>query len=381
MEENSEYRQIIRAGITIAAVVLAILLFVYLVQQLVALIMLVLFAVVIATGIDPFVTWLQRLTQSWWRMSRGQATLIIILGMLAVLVSISSFLLVTAIKESLTFAEKTLPVLQAELMKWSGQKQFLPDAAQIFEKLSMQSGQVLEYLFSTTRAIFGILGGVFTVIILLVLTYFFTSGKDDLVYLLIQFVPTPYQRRARAVAHLAAQKMGGWIRGQFTIAGIILVTVSLGMTALRVDYPILIGLVGGFGELIPMVGAYGAFWVALTIVLVTHAPLWQVIAVIVFFGILTQLDNYVLAPRVMEKNVGMPPITSIMAVLCGASLLGLAGALIAIPISAGIRVVMYEVIFPLIQGKTYDQIVEASPKYRRKKLQEMKKSDTAAKKN
>ncbi|MEI7832361.1 MAG: AI-2E family transporter [bacterium] len=374
MEEKSDYKQIVWAGITIAGIILGVLLVIYIIHQLVALILLVLFAVVITTGIDPLVVRLQRLTQKWWEMSRAQATLIIILTMLLTILSISSFLLVTAVNESLKFAENAWPTLIHELEKWSGQKQYLPDPAQLFDKLSTQSGQIFEYLFTTTRAVFGVLGGVFTGIILLVLTYFFTSNKEDIVYLLVQFIPAKYQLRSRAVAHLAAMKMGGWIRGQFTIAGIMLVTISMGMTALRIDYPILIGLVGGIGEFIPMVGAYGAFWVALAIMLVTHAPAWQLISVIVFFVILTQIDNYVLAPKVMEKNVDMPPITSILAILFGVGLLGFAGALVAIPIAAGVRVVMYEVIFPLIQGKTREQIDAESPRDRRRRMREKKRA-------
>ncbi len=381
MEEKSDYKQIVRAGVTIAGIILGVLLIIYLVQQLVALILLVLFAVVITTGIDPLVVRLQRLVHRWWDMSRAQATLIIILTMLLAILGISSFLLVTAVNESLKFAENTWPILIQELEKWSGQKQYLPDTAQLFDKLSAQSGQIFEYLFTTTRAVFGLLGGVFTGIILLVLTYFFTSNREDIVYLFVQFIPAKFQHRFRAVGHLAAMKMGGWIRGQFTIAGIILVTISIGMTALRVDYPILIGLVGGVGEFIPMVGAYGAFWVALAIMLVTHAPAWQVISVIVFFVILTQLDNYVLGPKVMEKNVDMPPITSIMAILFGVGLLGVAGALVAIPIAAGVRVVMYEVIFPLITGKTREQIDAESPRDRRKRLQEKKRERKKAAKS
>ncbi len=121
------------------------------------------------------------------------------------------------------------------------------------------------------------------------------------------------------------------------------------MAALGVPYAALIAGLGGLGEMIPMVGPYTAFIPALIIVLVVGAPLWKIIVVIIFFIALIQVEGLVLAPKVMQRAVELAPVTTVMSLIIGGALYGLVGALLSVPVAAGGRVFLYEVVFPAIE--------------------------------
>ncbi len=121
------------------------------------------------------------------------------------------------------------------------------------------------------------------------------------------------------------------------------------MARLGVPYSALIAALGGLGELIPMVGPYTAFIPALIIVLAVGAPLWKIIAVIVFFIALIEVEGLVLAPKVMQKAVELAPVTTVMSLIIGGALYGLVGAFLSVPVAAGGRVFLHEVVFPAIE--------------------------------
>jgi predicted PurR-regulated permease PerM len=206
-------------------------------------------------------------------------------------------------------------------------------------------------------ALFSIIGGVFSAVMVFILTFFFTTFQDGITHNLMQLVPTAYQARTREVAHHAAQKMGGWLRGQITLALIITTLITAGMMFPAPHYAILLGIIAGVGELIPMVGPYLAFLPAILIVLLLGGHSGHIVYVAVFFILITMTENYILAPKIMQKNVGLHPVSTVLAMFTGGSLLGIVGALLAIPLTAAGRVIMLEAIFPAIHGIT----TEATP--------------------
>ncbi len=358
-------RKDVYAGALIALIVLGLLLVGALVMKLAALVLLVLIALVVTNGIAPLVERLEQVKIRGWALPRPLATVLIIVVAVLVLLGIVALFAVVVIKETATFSANVWPTLQSRLTFWLGQMAarypIVPDPAVIFARLSAQSGQIAGYVISTTRAVFGFIGGLFSLMFVLILTVFFTSFKDGITYTLLQFVPPRYHDRVQHIAHLAAEKMGGWLRGQVTLALIITLSTVVGMSVLQVRYAAMIGIIAGIGELIPMVGPYLAFVPAIIIVLATGAQLWQLILVVLFFIALSQVENFILAPKVMERHVELSPVTTILALLVGGSLLGIVGALLAIPLAAAGRVILLEAVFPAIQGKTRREIEDGRP--------------------
>ncbi len=241
----------VQTGILIAVIILAILLGVMLLYDLAPLLLLVVIAIVFTTGIDPFVQKLHSIHIAGHFFPRSLATIIVMLVAVFIILGIITVLVITAINESITFAQNTWPEARTQLLGWatdlSKHYTFIPKPAIIYRRLSAQSGQFTSYIWSTTRAVFGVIGGLFSVLTVFILTMFFTIFKDGICYTLIQFVPPQHQERVKEVSHLAAVKMGGWLRGQLTLALIISSITILGMVILKVPYAILIGFVAGLG--------------------------------------------------------------------------------------------------------------------------------------
>jgi len=120
------------------------------------------------------------------------------------------------------------------------------------------------------------------------------------------------------------------------------VAAGLGTWILGLPYPFLLGLAAGITELIPMVGpvlgAVPAVLVALFL------PTWRLLAVIVLFTLIQQAENHLLVPRVMKQAVGLSPLLTIVAIMIGAKLMGILGALLAVPIAAALQVIVGEIV-------------------------------------
>lgn len=357
----------IQTGIILALIILGIVLGVMLLYNLAALVLLVLIAIVITNGIDPIVRRVQSIRINGHFIPRSWASIIVMLIALFALCGLFIALTITLVQESVNFATKTWPTAHGRLVEWvmilsRKYPTVVPQPGIIFKKISAQSGQLTGFIWSTTHAVFGFIGGLFSVLTVFILTLFFTIFKDGICYTFSQLIPPRYQRNVQDILHLAALRMGGWLRGQLTLAFIIGLLVIIGMFVLGMPYAILIGAVSGLGELIPMVGAYLGLIPALIIVLVATPFLWwKVIAVLVFFIALMQVENYYLGPRVMQEHAELPPVTTILALLTGGALLGIVGALLAIPLTAAGRVIMLKAIFPAIQGKSLAEIEDGRP--------------------
>jgi len=359
-------KQHIQTGIVIALAVVGIVLGLVLIYNLRALLLLALIALVITTGIDPAVRRLQRVSIRGRHLPRVLAAVLILLAAVLLVAGILTFFTAFAVNQGIHFAKTVWPDMQVHLLEWlkgmAGKYPgVVPSTSSVMSRLGAQSGSIAGYVWSTTQAVFGVIGGLFSLVSVFILTLFFTVFKDGIAYTMLQFVPPVHQPRVREIAHEAAERMGGWLRGQATLAIICMVATTIGMSFGLKQYAAMIGIIAGVGELIPMVGPYVAAVPALVIVLATGANPWLILWVLVFFVVLSQTENYLLAPTVMERHVKLSPVTTILSLLAGGALLGLVGALLAIPLAAATRVILLSAVFPAIQGKSRREIEEGCP--------------------
>jgi predicted PurR-regulated permease PerM len=137
-------------------------------------------------------------------------------------------------------------------------------------------------------------------------------------------------------------KFGGWIRGQLLLGIIIGAAAGLGMAAIGMPFVLLLAIIAGFTELIPMVGpilgAIPAVFLAL------FQPTWKLLVVIGWYAFIQQAESNFVVPRVMRASVGLSPLLTIIALVVGARLLGAAGALLAVPVAAALQVVVGELV-------------------------------------
>ena len=180
-------------------------------------------------------------------------------------------------------------------------------------------------------------GGVVDAALVLVLGFWFMVDGRRMAAVALQLVPDRQRDKARFVQDTTSRVLGAYIRGQLVMAAIIGISAGVGAWWLGVRYPVLIGLLAFVFELVPMVGPILASLPAVLISLTQPFPL--VLYVIAFFVAMQVIENNVLAPRITGGAVGLHPVAALLAIVVGADLGGVVGALFAVPV-AGIASVL-----------------------------------------
>lgn len=189
-------------------------------------------------------------------------------------------------------------------------------------------------------AVFGLAGGVFGVVTILILTFYMLVESETIFRRFVRLFPVEQRLRVATVSSDISVKVSAWLGGQLLLGAIIGTTATIGLWLLGVPYFFVLGLIAGIGELIPMVGPILSAIPAL-IVALTVSP-GMALGVGVFFLAQQQFENHLLVPKLMERQVGVSAVTVIIALLTGGSLLGIVGALLAVPTAAVLQVIFDE---------------------------------------
>jgi predicted PurR-regulated permease PerM len=204
-----------------------------------------------------------------------------------------------------------------------------------------------------------VVGVIATVIVIPVMSIYMMVEAPELIAALLRIVPAQSRPEAIAVLHDLDGVLGGFIRGQLLVGATIGTCITIALLVLHVKYALLIGVVAGFLDVIPYVGAVVGFVPAVTLAFLNDG--WQHAALVaaVFAGIF-QLEGHFIAPRIVSESVGLSPLMVIIAILIGADLMGIGGMFLAVPIAAALRVIVLHAVpaarRPLPQ-KTVDAIV------------------------
>jgi predicted PurR-regulated permease PerM len=190
------------------------------------------------------------------------------------------------------------------------------------------------------EAIAGVVGGVFGFITILILTFYLLVESAQLRGMLLRLFPPHRRARVDAVARDITIKVSAWLGGQLLLGGIIGVTSAVGLWLLGIPFFYVLALISGIGELIPLVGPILAAIPALAVA--ATVSLQKVLLVLIFFVVQQQLENHVLVPKIMSRQVGVSAVTVIVSLLIGGKLLGILGALLAVPTAAILLVVLGE---------------------------------------
>ncbi len=189
-----------------------------------------------------------------------------------------------------------------------------------------------------------VLGAVFSAVTVLVLTLYFLASLPSIKRHVYRIVPASRRERFTLLGDAILLRIGGYVSGAFTIAFIAMVSAYLFLLMMRMPYALALSLLTGVLALIPMVGATLAMLVVATVGFLQSIPVG--IACLIYYGVYQQVENYYIYPRVMSKSVDVPAAVAIVAALIGGALLGVVGALLAIPVAAAALLVVREVLIP-----------------------------------
>ena len=199
-------------------------------------------------------------------------------------------------------------------------------------------------LLQGAGGVFATIGGVFDalvgVTVVLVLSFYIIVEESAVKTLFQNVIPNEYQEFASSLVWSVTNRLGDWLRGQIVLGAVIGLLYFIAFSLIGLPYALLLALFGGLLEFIPYVGPLVA-GIPAVIIAATISPLHLLLTVIGMI-LIQQIENNILVPKIMERAVGLNPIMSIVAVLIGAQLFGVVGALFAIPLATAISVVTIE---------------------------------------
>ncbi len=186
--------------------------------------------------------------------------------------------------------------------------------------------------------------GIFSVVTVAVLTLYFLSSLPRLKAAAYAVVPATRRPRVVSLSEEIMRRVGYYAIGQVAVASVNALCSYVVMSILELPYAAVLAVTVGLLGLIPMVGATLGAIVVATVALFDDPK--KAIIVVVYFIVYQQAENYLVAPRIMQRTVSVPGGVTIVAALIGGTLLGVVGALLAIPAAAGVLLLYEEVLVP-----------------------------------
>jgi predicted PurR-regulated permease PerM len=298
----------------------------------------ILISVFLTLAINPAVQWL--LAHGVRR--RGLAVAIAYFGVLLALAAVGALFIPTLVDQVNKLVD-AIPGYVDDITKGRGRLGFLETKYHIVEKVrdALKNNGAHKILgFSSTalaitKSVLTIIAGVVTIAFM---TFFMLLEGPAWVDRAFAAVPAHQQARYRAVGHDVYRTVGGYVTGNLAISLVAGVSSWIVLFALGVPYSVALGLLVAILDLIPLAGATIA-----AILVATVAFLHGVtagIVVIVFFVVYQQIENHLLQPLVYGRTVQLSPLAVLIAVLIGAEIAGVLGALAAIPVAGAIQVVL-----------------------------------------
>ncbi|MDT1991086.1 AI-2E family transporter [Micrococcus luteus] len=301
-------------------------------------------ALFIALGLDPLV----RRVESWGA-PRWVGVLTAALGLAAVAGAFVALLVPTVIEQS-TQLVQDLPaiidgVMRAEWFVQLDEEFHLQEAVRAQTERLAADGAAVTDLFGGLLG-FGqtVLNAVFSVLVVVVLTLYFLSSLPHMKYWAYRLAPRSRRPRIEALSEQITSSVGHYVMGQSFVAAL---NGAVAFTALAIagaPFAVLLAAIAAFMAFIPLVGAAIGGTLLTLVSLLTS---WQTAAVFAaIYFVYLQIEAYVISPRVMARAVSVPAAVAVIAVIAGGALLGVLGALMAIPLAAALALVVREVFIP-----------------------------------
>jgi predicted PurR-regulated permease PerM len=282
-------------------------------------------------------------------MRRPLSVAVVFAGLLAVFTALG-FVVVPPVAQQSDLLAESAPkylnnLLSNQIIKdLDGQYHVLGKFQEEVEKLVTDSNFVSGVFGGVLGASKALASGFFAILTVLVLTLYFLSSLPRVKEAAYGMVPRSRRPRIVSLSEEIMRRVGSYAIGQVAVAAINAICSYLMMSIVGIEYAAVLAVVVGVLGLIPMVGAtLGASVVCL--VAVFDEPKKAVIA-LVYYVVYQQVENYVVAPKIMQRTISVPGAVTVIAALIGATLAGVLGALLAIPVAAGLLLIYEEVVLP-----------------------------------
>lgn len=309
-------------------------------------------ALFLSLGLDPLVSFLERK-----RLPRWLAVLITILAVLSIFAGIILIVIpvlvdqisqliaqITAIVQRGTFLEDLREWMVDTFPNLKVDEVFAYVSNWLETNLAQIGGSIGQSVLAASGAV---VSGLFGAFIVLILTIYLTASTPSLKRAVYQLAPASKRERFIDLAEQITDSVGYYVMGQVTQGVINGVLSMIFLTIIDAPFPAVLAVVAFFFSLIPLVGTLtGSTIIVLVCLIPGLGSPATAIAAAIYYLVYMQIEAYIISPRIMSRAVSVPGAVVVVAALAGGSLLGLLGALIAIPVAASILILYRQVLIP-----------------------------------
>lgn len=325
--------------------VVCVFLFLWLLYRFRFVVFLVFIAIVIGTTIRPAVEWLYR-----HGISRAAGIILIYLlkaGLIAGLLA----LFVPLIVDQATRFSQHLPEYQADfrtaligsnnlILRNIGLR--IPTRFDFFGASTPTAEEVFDRVTQTFRYADLMIKAILSILAVFLLAYHWTQESNFMIRNLLQLIPRSRRQGVREFLQMTEARIAGYVRGQALLSLVVGSASFFAYTLIGLPYALVLAIVAGFMELVPILGpalgAIPAFLVALSVE--PGAAIWVVVSTMV----IQAMENAWLVPRIMNHAMGVNPIIVILSIIAFSSLYGLAGAVFALPVAAILQLIFERIV-------------------------------------
>ena len=310
---------------------------------------LVLLSLFFALSLNPIVTALTR--QRRLPMKRSAAVLIVGLGVMAL---VAGFLavIVPPVDREVTALLDQIPRLLNEAQDQSTWLGRMEARYHVFSKVESSLSSKSLNLSTLTNVVGAgryVLNMLTSTLAVVALTIYFLAGLPNVVNAAYRTVPATRRTRARAIGDEILTQVGRYMLGSALNASIAGFATFVWTASTGIPYPAALGLLVALLDMVPVIGSTIGGAIVTLVALSVSMPV--ALATLVFYIAFRLTEDYLLLPKVMRHAVNVPPIVTVVAVLIGGALMGIIGALIAIPTAASLKLIAQEVLLPRLNRR------------------------------
>jgi predicted PurR-regulated permease PerM len=295
--------------------------------------------ITIGEALSPPVEWLSV------KMPRAVAVVLVYLVLLVLLAGIGLLIVPDLINQAEEVSAR-LPDLFVRIQHW------LAGFNLMFTDNTLNT--LLSYLSSLSSSLFKVPKAIFSTVVNMLIAFFVSIywliDAPALRNFFLSLFPEERRERVDAVTSRMGRVMGGYVRGAVIDGVLIGVATYIGLLIIGVNYPLVLSLIAGVLEAIPVIGPIVAAVPMLCIALLQSSD--KFLITLIFMICLHQAEGHIVLPNIMYRQTEISPMLVLLALLAGGSIGGVLGIIIAIPLAAATRVFLIEVVAPAVRRRT-----------------------------
>lgn len=293
----------------------------------------------LAIGLSPLVRWIERreiFAVGRHHAPRWMVVLVLYAVVLALMIGVTALVIPPLVTQSRELAASA-PAMIERAQGFLDRHGLGPLS---FDRLAPALPTTADALGTVLGTVSGLLGGAFGLVTIIILTFYFLVEAETIVAAWVRLFPRERRAQARAIAHGVTEKVSAWLIGQLILGAVIGASAGMALMLLGVPFFYVLAILAAIGECIPYAGPFFAGVIASAI---AASVSWHLaLATAVYYTLQQLVENNLLVPKLMGHQVGLSAAAIIIAVLLGGALLGVMGAVLAVPTAAILQATLQE---------------------------------------